>query len=120
MVGQIFAKIGSFIENREIFMLLNCTCANLANFEDLLLCSGGGLFFRGHSVVIVLFAALHWFLILQLMQGGSHISHHLLTRAQQLLRWLPFGYNRHGPKSAGGRAAVPLSMRGAGSPSNTM
>jgi len=33
-VGQIFTKIGSFIENRQIFMLLNCNCAKLANFED--------------------------------------------------------------------------------------
>jgi len=33
-VGQIFTKIGSFIENRPIFMLLNCKCAKLANFED--------------------------------------------------------------------------------------
>jgi len=34
MVRQIFTKIGSFIENRQVFMLLNCNCANLANFED--------------------------------------------------------------------------------------
>jgi len=33
-IGQIFAKIGSFIENRHIVMLLNCNCAKLANFED--------------------------------------------------------------------------------------
>jgi len=33
-VGQIFTKIGNFIENRQIFMLLNCNCAKLANFED--------------------------------------------------------------------------------------
>jgi len=33
-VGQIFTKIGNFIENRQIFMLLNCNCANLANFDD--------------------------------------------------------------------------------------
>ena len=32
-VGQIFTKIGNFIENRQIFMLLNCNCAKLANFE---------------------------------------------------------------------------------------
>jgi len=32
-VGQIFTKIGHFIENRQIFMLLNCNCAKLANFE---------------------------------------------------------------------------------------
>jgi len=33
-VGQIFTKIGNIIENRQIFMLLNCNCAKLANFED--------------------------------------------------------------------------------------
>jgi len=33
-VGQIFAKIGSFIENRQIFMLIICNYAELANFED--------------------------------------------------------------------------------------
>jgi len=32
-VGLIFTKIGTFIENRQIFMLLNCNCAKLANFE---------------------------------------------------------------------------------------
>jgi len=35
-VGQIFTKIGNFIENRQIFMLLNCNCATLASFEDFL------------------------------------------------------------------------------------
>jgi len=34
MVGHIFTQIGIFIENRQIFMLLNCNCAKLANFED--------------------------------------------------------------------------------------
>jgi len=33
-VGQIFTKIGTFIENRQIFMLLDWNCANLANFEN--------------------------------------------------------------------------------------
>ena len=33
-VGQIFTKIGSFIENKQIFMLLNCSGAKHANFED--------------------------------------------------------------------------------------
>jgi len=37
-VGQIFTKIGNFIENRQIFMLLNCNCAKLANFEDFKTC----------------------------------------------------------------------------------
>jgi len=32
-VGQIFTKIGNFIENTP-FMLLNRNCAKLANFED--------------------------------------------------------------------------------------
>ena len=33
-VGQIFNKIANFSENRQIFMLLNCNCAKLANVED--------------------------------------------------------------------------------------
>ena len=33
-VGQIFIKIGNFIENRQILMLLNCNCAKLDDFED--------------------------------------------------------------------------------------
>jgi len=33
-VRQIFTKIGNFIENGQTFMLLNCNCAKLANFED--------------------------------------------------------------------------------------
>jgi len=40
-VGQIFTKIGSFIENRQIFMPLNCNCTKLASFEDFSTCSGG-------------------------------------------------------------------------------
>jgi len=32
-VRQIFIRIGNFIENIHIFMLLNCNCAKLANFE---------------------------------------------------------------------------------------
>jgi len=43
-VGQIFTKIGNFIENRQTFMLLDCNCANLANFEDLKSCLGGRFF----------------------------------------------------------------------------
>jgi len=39
-VGQIFTKIGTFIENGRIFMLLNCNCAKLANFEDFKTCLG--------------------------------------------------------------------------------
>ena len=34
-VGHIFTKIDNFIENRQVFMLLNYNCAKLANFEDL-------------------------------------------------------------------------------------
>jgi len=34
MVGQIFTKISNFIENRQMFMLLNCDCTNHANFDD--------------------------------------------------------------------------------------
>jgi len=32
-VEQIITKIGTFIENRQTFMLLNSNCAS-ANFED--------------------------------------------------------------------------------------
>ena len=32
-VGQIFTKIGNFIENKHAFMLLNCNCAMLANSD---------------------------------------------------------------------------------------
>ena len=48
-VGQIFTEFGIFIENRQIFMLLNCNFAKLANFENFKACLGG-LFFHGHSV----------------------------------------------------------------------
>ena len=48
--GQISTKIGNyFIENRQIFMLLNCNCATLANFEDFKTCLGA--VFSGHSVI---------------------------------------------------------------------
>jgi len=47
-VGQIFTKIGNFIENRQVFMLLNCNCANVATFEHFQTCLGA--FFRGRSV----------------------------------------------------------------------
>jgi len=43
-VGQIFTKIGSFSENRQIFMLLNCNYAKLANFRDFKTCLGGPFF----------------------------------------------------------------------------
>jgi len=42
-IGLIFTKIGSFIQNRQTFtfMLLNCNCVKLANFEDFQTCLGG-------------------------------------------------------------------------------
>jgi len=49
-VGQIFTKIGNFIQNRQIFMLPNCNCAKLANFEIFFNTLRGGAFCRGHSV----------------------------------------------------------------------
>ena len=49
-IRHIVTKIGHFIENRQIFMLLNCNCANLANFEDFQTCLGA--VFRGHSVLL--------------------------------------------------------------------
>jgi len=44
-VGEIFTIIGSFIENGQLFMLLNCNCAKLANFKDFLNMLMGGRFF---------------------------------------------------------------------------
>ena len=52
MVWLIFTKKGNFIENRQTFMLLNCTCVKLANFDDFQTCSEGPLF-CGYSVYIV-------------------------------------------------------------------
>jgi len=43
-VGQIFTKIGIFIENRQMFMLLNYNCAKLANIENFKACIGGAVF----------------------------------------------------------------------------
>jgi len=43
-VGLIFTKIGNFIENRHISMLLNRNCAKLANFEDFKTFYGGRFF----------------------------------------------------------------------------
>jgi len=43
-VGRIFTEIVSFIENRQIFMLLNCNCAKLANLKDFKTYSGAVLF----------------------------------------------------------------------------
>jgi len=51
-VAQIFTKIGTFIENRQMFMMLNCNCAKLANFENFKACLGRP-FSRGRSVVAV-------------------------------------------------------------------
>ena len=48
MVWQIFTKTGIFIENGQIFMLLNCNSAKLANFEDFEAFLGG--IFCGYSV----------------------------------------------------------------------
>ena len=36
IVGLIFTEIGNFIANRQIFIVLNCNCTKLANFEDYL------------------------------------------------------------------------------------
>jgi len=40
-IKLIFTEIGNFIENRQIFILLNCNCTKLANFEHYKTCSGG-------------------------------------------------------------------------------
>ena len=57
-VGQIFTKSGNFIENRQIFMLLNCNCAKLANFEDFKTCLGG-LYFVDTMYYVCILDALH-------------------------------------------------------------
>jgi len=43
-VKLISTKIGNFIENRQIFVLLNCNCAKLGNFEHFTTCSWGAVF----------------------------------------------------------------------------
>jgi len=43
-VGQIFTKIGNFIENKHTIMLLKCNCTKLANTEDFKTCLGGRFF----------------------------------------------------------------------------
>jgi len=53
-VGQVFTKIGSFIKNRQTFILLKCNCAKFANFKDFKTCLGGP-FFCGHSVSVELY-----------------------------------------------------------------
>ena len=49
MVKLIFTKISNF---RQIFMLLNCNCTKLANFEHFKTCSGG-LFFVDSVIRVV-------------------------------------------------------------------
>jgi len=44
-VKLTFTQIDNYIENRPIFMLLNCNCAKLANFEHSKTCSGEDIFF---------------------------------------------------------------------------
>jgi len=39
-VGQIFTKIGNFIENRHIFMLLHCSAQNLLILKTLQMLTG--------------------------------------------------------------------------------
>ena len=51
-VGQIFTKISNFIENRQIFMLLNCNCAKLANFEDFKTCRGPFFVHTVYKVIV--------------------------------------------------------------------
>jgi len=59
-----FTKIDNFIENRQIFMLLNCNCAKLPNFEFFKTCLGRP-FFHGHSVVVVYYYYYHFTAIIQ-------------------------------------------------------
>jgi len=40
-VRHIFTKIGNFIANGQVFILLTCNCAKLANFENFKTCLGG-------------------------------------------------------------------------------
>jgi len=46
-----------------------------------------------------------------------HLQESLQNKSTAVADGRPFGHNRHGPKSG---ATVPLSVRGAGSPSNTV
>ena len=78
-IGQIFTKIGNFIEKRQIFMLWNYNCAKLANFKDFQTCLGGP-FFRGHSV----YRPLTYTFSLVVMPADPHTNNLDLIPAQNL------------------------------------
>jgi len=59
-VGQIFTKIGNFIENRQIFMLINCNCAKLANFEIFIHAYGGAFFVDTVYVYLLSYVVFKW------------------------------------------------------------
>ena len=52
-VGLMLTKIGNFIENRRIFMLLNCNYAKLANFQDFRHAQGGAFLWTQCMFVFV-------------------------------------------------------------------
>jgi len=49
-VKLVFTKIRNYTENRQIFMLLNCNCAKLDNFQHFKTLLGA--VFCGHNVDI--------------------------------------------------------------------
>jgi len=81
-VGHIFTKIGNFIENRYIFMLLNCNCAKLADFEDFKTCLGAVFSWtqctlhRPHNITIVVgFTSTLYSVIGFLFNGAQSLSY---------------------------------------------
>jgi len=70
-VGHIFTKIGNFIDNRQIFMLLNRNCAKLANSGDFK--HPGGHFFV--DTVYIYICNMIWFVLgMQSQPKGSHTT----------------------------------------------
>jgi len=70
MVKLISTKIGNFIENRQIFVLLYCNCAKLSNIEHFTTCSWGR--FCGHSVYCKHNNIIHWFLGDRVQNGSPY------------------------------------------------
>jgi len=64
IVGQIFTKIGNFIENRQILMLLNCNYAKLPNSEDFWTCVGGCFFV---DTVYIVCQLRRWYIVQSLV-----------------------------------------------------
>ena len=78
-VGQIFTKIGNFIENRQIFMLLNCNCTKLANFKH---AWGGVISWTQCSYISVgswVVACYYWYWHCSHHTGTCHLHQYNMT-----------------------------------------